>query len=85
MFPHFAPTDNHEDSRPASHGMQRLLDAVMLGAVLAFAWQACGARHRRRRSASSARALAAVHTWEGEGGRPLPVDHAASGVETRPR
>jgi hypothetical protein len=44
--------------------------------VLMLAWRACSGHHRHRRSTRSARAPAAVHTWEGEGGRPMPAEHA---------
>ena len=62
---------------PRSAGSQ-LAEVLALGALLAVAWRACGSRHRHRRTSRSACAPEAVHTWEGEGGRPLPVDHAAS-------
>lgn len=58
--------------------LSRLLDALALGAVLALAWRACSGHHHQRRSARSARAPAPVHTWEGEGGRPLPEEHPHS-------
>lgn len=69
-------------SKPSLHNadtgdrLTRVLDVLALGAVLALAWRACHGQHRERRSKRSARAPAAVHTWEGEGGRPLPSEPA---------
>lgn len=73
----------HSDDDTPGRSWPRLLDAVALGAVLALAWQACSATKRRRLHARSARVPADVHTWEGEGGPPLPDDHDA--VDIRPR
>lgn len=83
MFPHFPSSHIREDVQ-SGDAAPWLLDALLLGGVLALAWRACHARHRHRRRGSSARAPEAVHRWEGEGGRPLPAEHAASGVAARP-
>jgi len=58
--------------------LTRLLDALALGTVLALAWRACHGKHHHCRHTRSARPPAAVNTWEGEGGRPLPTEHEAS-------
>jgi hypothetical protein len=81
MFPHFASTDKRDVDPAGGSALTLLLDVALLGAVLAFAWRHCSAKHRHRRHATSARAPRAVHTWEGEGGRPLPAEHEASGVQ----
>jgi hypothetical protein len=75
--PTFSDAEGGDAPRPS---LSRLLDALALGAVLALAWRACRGHHHQRRRARSARAPAAVHTWEGEGGRPLPEEHPRSGV-----
>lgn len=74
--------DTDEDDRRTGLSLTRLLDAVALGAVLTLAWRACRGRHHHRRHTRSARAPSDVHTWEGEGGRPLPTDHEASTAQT---
>ncbi|WP_457424439.1 hypothetical protein [Roseateles sp. P5_E7] len=76
------PFDAH---RAGDHAPSRLVELLALGALLALAWRACGARHHRRRLARSARAPEEVQTWEGEGGRPLPAEHAASTVSPSAR
>lgn len=58
----------------AGAALRHLAEAVVLGSLLALAWRACRAKHGHRHSGRSARAPAAVHTWEGEGGRPLPTE-----------
>lgn len=68
-----------------SVALLRLIDALALGTIVALAWRACRRKHRHRRATSSACTPAPVHTWEGEGGRPLPAEHAASGVTAGPR
>lgn len=70
--------DTEEDDTRAGLSLTRLLDALALGTVLMLAWRACRGRHQHRRSTRSARAPTAVHTWESEGGRPLPTEHEAS-------
>lgn len=70
--------DADDGDTAAGLSLTRLLDALALGAVLVLAWRACRGKHRHRRSTRSVRAPAAVHTWEGEGGRPLPTEHEAS-------
>lgn len=88
MLRPFASTDRRDDHETVDGAaLLRLIDALALGAVVALAWRACRRKHHHRRNTSSARAPAPVHTWEGEGGRPLPTEHAASGVTTgtRPR
>jgi hypothetical protein len=72
--------DTDEDDTRSGLSLTRLLDALALGTVLMLAWRACHGHHHRRRTTRSARAPAAVHTWEGEGGRPLPTEHEASTV-----
>ena len=61
----------HEMTAPAPRP-NRLLDALALAALLGLAWCACRASHQHRRTSRSVSAPAAVHTWEAEGGRPLP-------------
>lgn len=72
--------DTGEEDRGLS--LTRVLDALALVTVLTLAWRACRGRHCRRRDTRSARAPSDVHTWEGEGGRPLPTDHEASTAQT---
>jgi hypothetical protein len=55
-----------------------LAEVLVLGVLLTLAWRGCSSRHRHRRTSRSLRAPEEVHTWEGEGGRPLPAEHAAS-------
>ncbi len=83
---HSAPTDACDDRETVDGAaLLRLIDALALGTVVALAWRTCQRKHHHRRNTSSARAPAPVHTWEGEGGRPLPAEHAASGVAPGPR
>ncbi|MCE4553092.1 hypothetical protein [Pelomonas cellulosilytica] len=57
------------------------LELLVLGALLGLAWRACRGTHRHRHSARCARTPAAVHTWEGEGGRPTTPEQVAGGNE----
>lgn len=77
-----ARTSSLPSPRPAS---VRFAELLALGALLAIAWRTCGASHRHRRLSRSACAPAEVHTWEGEGGRPLPVDHTHAARTTAAR
>lgn len=58
----------------AGAALLHVAEAVVLGSLLALAWRACRAKHGHRHACRSVRAPAAVHTWEGEGGRPLPAE-----------
>lgn len=72
----FPPPDRDDDAGTGESGLLRALNVLALGTVLVLAWRACSTRHRHRRTARSARTPAPVQTWESEGGRPLPDDHA---------
>lgn len=76
------PSGSH---RARERAPSQLLEVLALGALLALAWRACGVRHHRRRSSRCARAPEEVQAWEGEGGRPLPPEHAASTLSTSAR
>ncbi len=60
-----------------SNALLHLAEAVALGALVTLVWQACCSKHRHRRDARCVRKPEAEHTWEGEGGRPLPTQDEA--------
>lgn len=54
----------------ASGRLRGLALGLVLGAIVATAWRACGKTHARRRAHRSVAAPAPVQSWENEGGTP---------------
>lgn len=62
--------DVEEAASGRLRGLRGLALGLVLGAIVATAWRACGRTHARRRAHRSVAAPAPVQSWENEGGTP---------------